>query len=377
MKEKMQRCVYCLLIFLHKEEHAYLKRKRKIMRKIKNNVNVQAKREDVARLAGVSGTTVSFVFSQKRYVSPELRDRVLDAAKQLNYQPDMIAATMGGSRTNSIAILTNDIVSPLQMEIIKALQESAIDAGYFVYICGGTKKLENYISHIISRKVDGVFLSVPLEVVGNECIKMLLDRGISVLVTSSRGFCDERLCGLELDFCFGMEQILKYLKECGHEKIAYLSCYDNLDDDKRLPAFRKFMNQMFHQQAPLIELGEPPYESTIETGEYLMKKLLSRTDDFTAVICANDLMAFGALHALHEHGLDVPRQVSVVGIDDISLSKSFYPALTTLSHRSAEYGKTIFEILRNNIENKNCVERRSIEPKLIVRNSTGQAPEKR
>ncbi len=339
------------------------------MEKVKN-ASVMPKREDVARLAGVSGTTVSFVFSQKRYVSPDLRERVLAAAKQLNYQPDMIAATMGGSRTNSIAILTNDIVSPLQMEIIKALQESAIDAGYFVYICGGTKKLENYISHIISRKVDGVFLSVPIEAVGNDCIKMLLDRGISVLVTSSRGFCDDRLCGLELDFSDGMRQILTYLKECGHEKIAYLSCYDNLDEDKRLPAFCGYMKELFHQTAPLVELGEPPYESTIETGDHLMKKLLARTRDFTAVVCTNDLMAFGALHVLRESGISVPHEVSVVGIDDITLSKSFYPALTTLSHRAEEYGKTIFEILRNNIENKSRVERLSIQPKLIVRNST-------
>lgn len=346
------------------------------MKKSEDHVNVMAKRSDVARLAGVSGTTVSFVFSEKRYVSPELKEKVLAAAKKLNYQPDMIAATMRGSRTNSIAVLTNDIVNPLQMEIIKSLQESAIDAGYFVYICGGTRKLENYINHIISRKVDGVFLSVPIEVVGNEYIKMLLDRGISVLVTSSRGFFDDRLCGLELDFCSGMEQILGYLKECGHEKIAYLSCYDDLDDDKRLPAFRNYMERTFHQSAPLIEMGEPPYESTIEAGEYLMKKLLSHTDDFTAVVCANDLMAFGALHVLHEYGLEVPRRVSVVGIDDIYLSKSFYPALTTLSHCSADYGRRIFEILKNNIEDKNDAERCSVQPKLVVRSSSGTAYKK-
>lgn len=351
-------------------ELVFFKRNVTVMEKVKN-ASIMPKREDVARLAGVSGTTVSFVFSQKRYVSPDLQERVLAAAKELNYQPNMIAATMRGSKTKSIAVLTNDIVSPLQMEIIKALQESAIDAGYFVYICGGTKKLETYVNHIISRKVDGVFLSVPIEVVGNDCIKELLDRGISVLVTSSRGFCDDRLCGLELDFSDGMKQILTYLKQCGHEKIAYLSCYDNINEDKRLPAFYKYMKKLFHQDSPLVELGEPPYESTVETGDHLMKKLLNRTRDFTAVISANDLMAFGALQVLRENGIEVPRAVSVVGIDDITLSKSFYPALTTLSHCSEEYGKTIFDILRKNIEDKSCVERRSILPKLIVRNSTG------
>ena len=173
-----------------------------------NNKSVTAKRNDVARLAGVSGTTVSFVFSKKRYVSPELSERVLRAAKELNYHPDMVAASMGSGRTNSIAVLTDDIVSPLQMEIVSALQESAIDAGFFVHICGGTKKLDEYINNIISRKVDGVFLSVSIAMVNNECILKLLERGISVIVTSSRGFSDDRVCGLELDFTAGMKSIV-------------------------------------------------------------------------------------------------------------------------------------------------------------------------
>ncbi len=341
-----------------------------------NNRSNLAKRNDVARLAGVSGTTVSFVYSKKRYVSPELTERVLRAAKELNYHPDMVAASMGSGRTNSIAVLTDDIVSPLQMEIVSALQEAAIDAGFFVHICGGTKKLDEYVNNIISRKVDGVFLSVSIASVDNQCIEKLLERGISVVVTSYRGFSDDRMCGLELDFTHGMQIILEYLISLRHSRIAYLSCYDEQGSgDRRLPAFKKYMKELLGEEKPLIQMGKPPYASNIEQGYQLMTELLGRTQDFTAVVCTNDLMAYGAMRALRERGIDIPGRVSVVGIDDIMFSRAFYPALTTLSHCCQEYGKRIFEILLANIEDKSCVTRDIIEPKLVIRNSTALAPE--
>lgn len=343
-----------------------------------NNKSVTAKRNDVARLAGVSGTTVSFVFSKKRYVSPELSERVLRAAKELNYHPDMVAASMGSGRTNSIAVLTDDIVSPLQMEIVSALQESAIDAGFFVHICGGTKKLDEYINNIISRKVDGVFLSVSIAMVNNECILKLLERGISVIVTSSRGFSDDRVCGLELDFTAGMKSIVEYLMSLGHSKIAYLSCYDEQDGkDRRLPAFKRYMNELLGQENPLIEMAAPPYDSTIEQGYLLMNRLIGRTSDFTTVVCTNDLMAYGAMRALREKGVGIPSEVSVVGIDDIMFSRAFFPPLTTLSHCCQEYGRRIFEILLANIEDSKCVTRDVIEPKLVVRESTAICRDRR
>ncbi len=342
----------------------------------KTDRNNLTKRDDVARLAGVSGTTVSFVYSKKRYVSPELTERVLRAAKELNYHPDMVAASMGSGRTNSIAVLTDDIVSPLQMEIVSALQEAAIDAGFFVHICGGTKKLGDYIHNLISRKVDGVFLSVPLAAVGNEGLSMLLDRGISVIVTSSRGFSDDRVCGLELDFTYGMKLILEYLGSLGHRDIAFVSCYDEAESgDRRLPAFRRYMRELFGREDPLVEMGEPPYESTIERGFLLTDRLLARSRDFSALVCTNDMMAYGALRALREKGIRVPEQVSVVGIDDIIFSRSFTPALTTLSHCSQEYGRRIFEILLANIEDKSCVIRDTVRPRLVVRQSTGPCPD--
>lgn len=336
-----------------------------------------SKRHDVAVRAGVSETTVSFVYSKKRYVSPELRDRVLEAAKELNYYPDIVAASLVRGRTNSIAVLTEDLVSPLQMEVIKTIQEAAFEAGYFVYVCGGTQNLDLYLRNIISRKVDGVFLSVSSSSVNNDALLDLLDRGISVLVTSFRGFPDDRVCGIELDFTAGMKCILEHLGSLGHRKIAYLSHCDEHGRDRRLPAFRRYMAEMFGVDNPLVEMGEPPYDSNIEVGSRLMDRLIARTDDFTAVVCTNDLMAYGAMLRLRNHGMSVPDRVSVVGIDDITFSQASSPPLTTLSHCSAEFGRRIFEILHDNIEGKDTVRRDVIVPKLIIRESTAPCKDKR
>ena len=332
----------------------------------------RATRQDVARLAGVSETSVSFVYSKKRYVSPEITERVLEAAKRLNYYPDMIAASMVRGRTNSIAVLTEDIVSPVQMQIVQAIQARAFDAGYFVYVLGGVKRLDKYLNSIISRKVDGLFLSVSPIAIDNDMLTEVLNRGTSVIVTSSRGFIDDRVCGIELDFELGMRDILDHLRDLGHSKIAYLSYCDETVGDKRLPVFKEYMRETFGVNDAVVEMGDPPYSSDIEQGKVLCRRLLSWAVDFTALVCANDLMAYGAMLVLSEHGINVPRDVSVVGIDDISFSQATYPPLTTLSHCCDDYGSRICEILLDNISDKSKVRREVVRPKLIVRESTAQ-----
>lgn len=334
--------------------------------------NEQCRRDDVARRAGVSGATVSYVFSHKRYVSPDLVNRVMRAAEELNYHPDMIAAAMRRKSTNTIAVLTDDMASPLQIEIIQAIQEAAMNSGYFTHICGGAKCLDGYIDDFISRRVDGVFLSVNPATVDNASIQNLLDRGISVIITSRRGFSDGRVCGLELDFGMGIRLIIEHLKELGHSKIAFLSCFDeSFVFDRRLKRFRERMLDILGEEDPVVFCGEPPFESTIERGYELAVRLIESGKEFTAVMCTNDMMALGAMRALREHGLRIPEDVSVAGMDDILFARSAYPSLTTISHRSEEYGRRIFGILKQNIDNKSVVSREKIEPLLVVRESTG------
>ena len=331
-------------------------------------------RREVAQRAGVSEATVSFVMSGKRFVSEELKDRVVRAVDELGYHPDMIARAMIEKKSNSIAVLTNDLENPLQMKIIKSIEEAAMSKGYFVNICGGAMKLDRYVANLISRHIDGVFLAGdPYAITGNH-MNQLLESNIGVVLGTVSDDMDPRLCGVAIDFKEGMRLIVDHLRSLGHRRIAYLSAFDeNSIGDVRLPSFYRCMKEFFGVGAPLVKTGHPPYDSTVSEGYRLTLGLLRETRDFTALICTNDMMAFGAISALQQEGIRVPADVSVVGIDDILFSKDFYPALTTLSHQTEEFGSKVVEILCNNIADRSVVQREVIRPKLIVRDSTAPA----
>lgn len=327
-------------------------------------------RREVAELAGVSEATVSFVMSGKRYVSDELKDRVVKAIDTLGYYPDMIARAMSEKKSNSIAVLTNDLENPLQMKMIKSIEEAAMKKGFFVNICGGTMNLDRYVANLISRHIDGVFLAGDPYAITGSHMDQLLNNNISVALGTVSDKMDPRLCGVGLDFTEGMKHIIEFLRDLGHTEIAYLSAFDTSGDDVRLSSFIRYMKECLGIERPLLKMGTPPYDSTVKSGYDLASALITDKAEFTALICTNDMMAFGAIGALQQAGLRVPQDVSVVGIDDIIFSKTFYPALTTLSHKVEEFGAQVFRILCNNISDKSVVERKIITPELIVRSST-------
>ena len=327
-------------------------------------------RKDVAKLAGVSETTVSFVLSGKRYVSEDLVRKVNSAVKQLNYHPDMIAKTMRGKKTHSIAILIKDFTNPLHMQMIQSIENSAMNSGYFVNICGGNMFLDRYVNEFISRRVDGVFVIANAENLMSENICLMLDNGISLAFGSFDSILDDRICGIAIDFVKGMEDIVLYLKENGHSKIAYFSLYESRKNDLRLDGFRQAMVKHFGNSDPVTFSYNGKDESSMRVGYRLAEQFISDGNDCTAVVCMNDMVAMGVITAFKDHGISVPQDISVVGIDDISFAGEYAGGLTTLSHKADLFGKTVFEVLKNNILDKTNVGRVVIEPELIVRTTT-------
>ena len=331
---------------------------------------MSATRKDVARLAGVSETTVSFVLSGKRYVSKERADRVRAAVKQLNYHPDMIAKTMKGKKTHSIAVLINDFTNPLYMQIIESIENKAMDNGYFVNICGGNTHLERYIDEFISRRVDGVFIVANSDLLTTNHIEQLLENNISVVYGTVNDMMDDKICGVAIDFNKGMNDIVSYLKENGHGKIAYMSLYNKGTNDLRLDCFKNSMKKYFGIDNPIIEYGCGIEGTAIKTGYDGAEKLLSRNKDVTAIICMNDLLAVGAISAIDKNGYRVPDDISVVGIDNISISAEYAKGITTLSHKAEYFGEKVFDVLKRNVVDKNDVGREIIAPELIIRSTT-------
>ena len=327
-------------------------------------------RKDVAELAGVSTATVSYVFNKKRYVSQELTNKVLFAAKRLNYYPDMIASSLTTKKTHNIGVLVNDLSNPLQNAVISGIQRAAIKKGYFVNICAGESNFDVYIDNFISRHLDGVYIAVQATEIQREDILKLLDYNIKLVLNKTMNINDPRVNQIHLDLTAGMMMIIEYLAKKGHKDIAYLSCYDeSVLSDERLPAFKAAMRKYLGCNDPVIIYGKVPYESTIESGKILVEQLLDTGKTCSALVCSNDLMAFGAMKVLHDSGYRIPEDISVVGIDNIELCKSSIPSLTTLDQKSEELGMAIFDLLYNDIVNGEIAQK-CIWPQLVIRDST-------
>lgn len=312
-------------------------------------------REDVAKLAGVSTATVSYVLNSSRNMSDKTRKLVMDAVEQLNYKPDMIARSMTKNETMQLSLMINDITNPFFSEIVVGFETAAIEKGYFVNVCTGYKDINNYFDNYIARRIDGVFVvAVPYKFDLNRLYN-LTENGIKVVVSGNTEADLKRVSSIENDYVTGMQTAVTYLHQLGHERIAYLSGLSRKHKfDRKVEGYLTAMEQ---QGLPcgdelLIE-GKAPYSTSVEDGYAMAKELVASGKEFTAVICTNDLMAMGAVSAFEDAGLRVPQDVSVMGFDDILFAKAWRPAITTMAVSKNEFGRKAFELLYTNIKKGN------------------------
>ena len=332
----------------------------------------RVKREDVAVAAGVSSATVSYVLNKTKHLSPEVEQRVLEAAKHLNYRPDRIAQSLAGGRTNTLAVITSDISNTYQLEVIKGLQAEALKNDFVVFIFDAQGDAQKYVNHLITRRVDGVFASVMPDFLSDELLCELRDAHIAVISDFSRGTYLPDVSYIMSDMYDGFLQAVGYLKEIGHVNIGYLSAFDeSCYYDQRLNAYKTAMRKQFGNNTLYIEYGSWPYTTSKKLGEELMGRMLAEHSNVTAVIATNDLMAIGAVKAVRRAGLRVPEDISVIGIDNIDQSEQNDPPLTTLDQNGREYGAKIFHILYENIT-EHITGKFIIPMKLIKRGSVAE-----
>lgn len=329
-------------------------------------------RELVAKMAGVSTATVSYVLNNSRSVSDEARKKVLQAVKELKYTPDMIARSMVTNETKQLGIVLNEIINPFYGEIILGFENAAIEKGYFVNICTGYKNLDDYFDNFIARRVDGVFVvAIPYKFHMDK-IYNLVDAGIKVVMSGNAEADIKRLSSLENDYIDGMQKAVDYLIGLGHKDIAYVSGLGKSQKfDRKIEGYLTALQKrnLACGDALLVE-GGVPYGTTIEDGYQLADKLIASGKSFTALICTNDLMAFGAMNALRNAGYEVPGDVSVIGFDGIQFGKVWNPSLTTMAVPTVSLGEKAFELLYTNIK-KNSTGYFLNKLELVARGSTG------
>ena len=309
-------------------------------------------RADVAKLAGVSTATVSYVLNGSRGMSDKTKKLVYDAVEQLNYKPDMIARSMTKNETKQLSLMINDITNPFYSEIVMGFEAAAIEKGYFVNVCTGYKDINNYLDNYIARRIDGVFIVAMPYKFDIQKLYDLVDHGVKVVVSGNTEVDVQKVSSIESDYVAAMHDAVQHLYKLGHREIAYLSGLGkHHKSDCKIEGYLKAMEQIGVSNGwELLLEGKSPYTTGVEDGYRLAQQLLDSGKKFTAVICQNDLMAMGAIAALEDGGKIVPQDVSVVGFDDILFAKAWRPAITTMAVSKFEFGYKAFELLYNNIK---------------------------
>lgn len=295
-------------------------------------------RKDVAKLAGVSVATVSNVLSNRLTVSEEKAERVRAAAKQLNYFPNHTARSLSLGLSYHIGVIINEFTNPYHMEIVQYVGKYVTAHGFMMTVFDFQEDANTVFRFLGERQFDAL-VNFSSNVYSEELLKMLKERG-TILVN----FANVSDIEVHHDVTGAMVDCMRRLKELGHKKVGYVCVVDapRFYADERGATFTARRKEFgFDENDDYILFNDDFARDSGETGYVLTKQLMTAHPDITAIFVMNDVAAFGAMRALKELGYSCPEDVSVIGCDDIILSKEYIPSLTTISFDKEAYGTEI------------------------------------
>ena len=326
--------------------------------------------KDISREAGVSTASVSKVLNGNyRNVSEETKNKILRIAKELKYRPNRLARGLVNNRTNIIGLIVSDITNPYFAELAKGIENRADEAGYNLILCNTDEneaKERSYINMTLEYNLDGVIITGSEKSTSTSSMEELQNYSIPyVSIDREQGDSDYRVYVGNLEGSYiATEHIIKN----GHTKIAFIGGKGmHKSRNLRLEGYLK----------ALTEYGIEPDYSRIKIGNYHMEtgyqyvqQLLENGSEFTAVVCGNDLIAFGALNAIKDYGLKCPEDISIIGYDDIYLTQLTDPKLTTIKQPSLEIANYAMEVLLKLMKNIPVEEKvKCFVPYLVERGS--------
>ena len=325
---------------------------------------------DVARLAGVSHQTVSRVLHDSPHVRGDTRERVLAAIRQLDYRPNSLAQALATGRSKTLGVVSFDTTLYGPASTLLGIEQAAHDAGYAVSISSlrslNRSTVLAAIQQLRDQGVDGVAVIAPLQA-GVDALRHV---GPDFAVVAVEAGPDASIPVATVDQVAGAAAATRHLLSLGHETVWHVAGPSDWQEaEERIEGWRSVL-EAAGATIPALLRGDWTARSGYELGKSLM-----RIPDLTAVLVANDQMALGLLRSLHESGRDVPRDLSVVGFDDIPEAAYFTPPLTTVRQDFAELGRRCLHILLARIEGNARSTRVVVAPELVVRGSTGPAPQ--
>jgi LacI family transcriptional regulator len=328
--------------------------------------------EDVAKRAKVSIATVSRVVNSVGPVKNSTRARVLKAIQELKYHPNIHARSLAGGKSRTLGMIVSNLENPFFLDIFRALESDAHRRGYEVLVANTDYRPRQLVSSVhlmMGRRLAG--LAVIVSEMEPSLIQELTESNLPI-VFYDVGTPARNISNIKVRYEKGMQRVVEYLYSVGHRRMAFVGHHISLEpllDRKKsfLDTMKRYAGEVEH--ATVADCDGPV------GGQQATRQLLASGFKPTAIICVNDFMALGVVRELREHGLEVPRDVSVTGYDNISLSEYAFPPLTTVNIPREMIGHLAFSALVPEHEDAQVRGREFlIDPELVIRESTGSPP---
>lgn len=336
-----------------------------------NKDNTQATMKDVALAAGVSTATVSRTLMNPEKVSSQTRQKVEQAVLDVGYYPHNLSKNLKRNESKTILVIVPNISDPFFTDVVCGIEETAAQHGYLVLIgdCKHQQKHENaFINLIITKQIDGMLLlgsHIPFDVSKEE------QKNLPPMIMANEFAPELELPTVHIDNLTASFRATHYLQQMGHKRIACITG----PEDMPLCRYRLqgYIQAMRRTGVPLREDYIIRGDFTHESGAESLKKLISLPEPPTAVFCHSDIMAIGVMWQAKKLGLELPKDLSVIGFDNLDITRYSEPALTTMEQPRYEIGRQSMLLLLDQLQGRPVAPgSRLLDCELILRDSVCQ-----
>ena len=303
---------------------------------------------DVAKASGFSPSTVSIVLNEaplSRYIAAKTKQKITETAKRLEYRPDVFARLLRSQRSHTIGVLVIDLADPFCTLILQGLERKLIGTPYLPIImdaCNQPNQVERYAELMVERRIEGLITVANWLLFDISVLEDISDRQLPIMMVG-RDFDSPTLNSVAVDNEAGGYAALRHLYELGHRDIAFICGPRRLADSRlRWKGVRLFARKVGLRIKPEMVRCLPDTQfstSSFEGSRQLVGEWIETGAQFTAILAFDDVSAYGAIRALSEASLQVPRDCSVIGFDDIPAAAFTTPGLTTIRQPMVEMGE--------------------------------------
>lgn len=323
--------------------------------------------KDIAKLAGVSTSTVSHVINKSRFVSEEISERVNKAARELNYRPSALARSLKVNRTKTIGMLVTTSTNPFFGEVVKGVERSCYQQGYNLILCnteGDNERMRGSIDTLLQKRVDGVILMCSsLEGERIDVFEQYPDIPVVVMDWGPMLFTSDKIQDNSLR---GGYLAAKHLIDSGHKEIGCIT--GPLVKHQAQMRYEGYKRALIEAQLSFHADWIIESDFECEGGYEAFNRMYEKGPLPSSIFVCNDMMAMGVINAAHEKGIKIPEELSIIGYDDIHIAKFMTPSLTTIHQPKYRLGKAAVEALLNKVEGRETdAQVVQLEPTLIER----------